>query len=188
MKKKKSSPQRKQPASRNRLEVRFAGQGGQGVVLAGVLLAQAGQSAWKYIANSAAYGPEARGSWTTSDTVFSDSFIPFPRSEHPNFFIAMSQEGYDRNIDAVAPDALIICDASLVKPRKNNCLMLAGTQMCQDQLGSKNPANMFFLGVLCELAQIVPTEDVRKMFTGKHSEQNQKAFDLGVNTIRERSE
>src|SRR5512137_2871188 len=76
-------------------QVRWSGFGGQGVVLAGVLLGEAGVIDGKYIAGSNSYGAQARGSGCKSEIVFSNEPIDFPHLITADILVAMSQGAYD---------------------------------------------------------------------------------------------
>ena len=57
------------------IQVRFAGLGGQGILLMGEILGEAAVLEKKYVGQTASYGAEARGSACKSDVVISDSWI-----------------------------------------------------------------------------------------------------------------
>ena len=76
------------------IQVRLSGFGGQGIILAGLLLGQAGVIEGKYIAGSDSYGAQARGSGCKSEIVFSDGPIDFPHLITSDILVAMSQGAY----------------------------------------------------------------------------------------------
>jgi 2-oxoglutarate ferredoxin oxidoreductase subunit gamma len=85
------------PGGGVRYEVRLAGEGGQGLILAGVILAEAAAATeGTYVAQTQSYGPEARGGASRSEVVISDHEIDYPRVVEADLLLAMSQEAYDR--------------------------------------------------------------------------------------------
>ena len=85
-----------------RLNVRFAGSGGQGVILASVLLSKAYGLGENYnIAQTQSYGPEARGGACKAEVVISDEEIDYMKVEDADVFVALNQVGYDKYIDTV---------------------------------------------------------------------------------------
>ena len=75
-------------------QVRLSGFGGQGVVLAGMLLGEAGVIEGRHVAGSNSYGAQARGSGCKSEVVFSDGPIDFPHVVTADILVAMSQGAY----------------------------------------------------------------------------------------------
>lgn len=100
----------------SRRELRLAGSGGQGVVLATVILAEAAYLAKKAVAQSQSYGPEARGGMCKAEVVVDDNAIHYTKVEHATFLLALTQESLDKYILDVAPDAVIMVDSSLTIP------------------------------------------------------------------------
>ena len=99
-------------------QIRLAGIGGQGVMLAGLLLGQAGMVEGKYVAGSDVYDTQVRGSGCKSEVIFSDCPIDFPHVITPDILVAMSQTAYDEHSKDMATGGLILYDASQTTPRK----------------------------------------------------------------------
>ena len=78
-----------------RYEMRFAGSGGQGVILASVILAEAAVIAGLHTVQSQAYGPEARGGACRAETLISETPIGFTKVQHPTFLMALTQKSLD---------------------------------------------------------------------------------------------
>ena len=97
-------------------QVRLSGLGGQGVVLAGLLLGQAGMIEGKYITGSNSYGAQARGSGCKSEIVFSDGPISFPHLITADILVALSQGAYQIYCKDVKESGLILYDQGLVTP------------------------------------------------------------------------
>ena len=78
--------------TRDLVEVRFGGSGGQGVILMGVILAMAGARDHRFVVQTQSYGPEARGGYSRSDVIISDSPIDYPELEQADLLVALSQD------------------------------------------------------------------------------------------------
>lgn len=153
-------------------QVRISGFGGQGVVLAGVLLGQAGVLDGKFVTGTNSYGAQARGSGCKAEVVFSDQPIDFPQVIVADILVAMSQGGYQQYASGVRePSGLILYDQGLVHPEGGLGVRQIGipaTEGAIKKLKNKQMANIFFLGALLEISQLV---SIRAM---------QKAIDLQV--------
>ncbi len=92
--------------------IRFAGTGGQGVQLAGVIFAEAAiRSGW-FAACTHTYGPESRGGASHADVLISDTEIDFPKVARLDVLVALSEEGFQRNAAALRSGGVVICDRS----------------------------------------------------------------------------
>ena len=79
-----------------KVELRLSGSGGQGVILIGIILAEAAIDMGKNAIQSQAYGPEARGGSSKSEVIISDDEIYFTKVNKPNLFLALTQDAYDK--------------------------------------------------------------------------------------------
>jgi 2-oxoglutarate ferredoxin oxidoreductase subunit gamma len=173
-------------------QIRFSGFGGQGVVLAGVLLGQAGVIEGKYIAESNSYGAQARGSGCKSEIVLSDGPIAFPHLITVDILVAMSQGAYNMFSGEVKPTSgLILYDKGLVAPKEDlqvKQLAIPATEVSVKRLRNKQVANTIFLGVLVEITGIVSPKAIRKSITLHVSERfrmlNLKAFQVGITLVK----
>ncbi len=169
-------------------QVRLSGLGGQGVVLSGVLLGQAGVMDGKYIAGSDSYGAQARGSRCESEIIFSDGPIDYPHLMIPDILVAMSQGAYDfYSQDVREGSGLILYDGGLVKPRqelKVRQLGIPATEHAVKRLENKQVANIVILGALIETTQIVSARALQKAMVLHISERfrklNLRALRLGM--------
>ena len=159
-------------------QVRLSGLGGQGVVLSGVLLGQAGVMDGKYIAGSNSYGAQARGSGCESEIVFSGGPIDYPHLTIPDILVAMSQGTYDfYSRDIREEYGLILYDESLVKAReelKVRQLGVPATEYAIKRLKNKQVANIVILGALIETTRIVSARALQKAIVLHISERFQK--------------
>lgn len=170
------------------IQVRISGFGGQGVVLAGVLLGEAGVIDGKQVAGSNSYGAQARGSGCKSEIVFSEGLIDFPHLTTTDILIAMSQGAYDLNLrDVKEGSGLVLYDRSLVTPKEASGLRqvgLPGTELALKKLKNKQMANLILLGALVDITRIVSSKAIRKAISLHVSERfqslNLKALRIGM--------
>ena len=171
-----------------RTQVRISGFGGQGVVLVGLLLGEAGVILGKYVAGSNSYGAQARGSGCRSEVVFSDKAIDYPHITSADIFVAMSQGAYNMYCtDVNQTTGLIIYDQSQVEPRKDLTVRQVGipaTDCALGALNNKQAANIVLFGAVVELTQIVPADAIEKAMERHVGERfldpNLKAFRAGM--------
>ncbi len=147
------------------MQVRLSGFGGQGIILAGLLLGQAGVIEGKNVAGSDSYGAQARGSGCRSEIVFSDGPIDFPHLVTSDILVAMSQEAYNTYWKDVKEDGLIFYDQGLVIPEQGLKVKqkgVAATEISIKKLKNKQVANIVLLGVVVEATGIVSPKAVQK--------------------------
>jgi len=169
-------------------QVRWGGFGGQGVVLVGVLLGQAGVLDGKYATVANSYGPQARGSACKSEVIFADGPIDFPNLITADILIAMSESSYNSFCRDVRPGSgTILYDPDLVVPQEGLPVRQVGipaTDHALRKLQEKQVANIVLLGALVEITGIVSHPAVRKAIHHQVGERfrslNLKAFSLGV--------
>jgi 2-oxoglutarate ferredoxin oxidoreductase subunit gamma len=159
-------------------QIRLSGFGGQGVVLAGLLLGEAGVAAGKYVAGSNSYGAQARGSGCKSEVIFSERPIDFPHLITADVLVAMSQSTYDQYCaDVVAETGLILYDDSQVTPRTDLGVKQVGipaTESALKTLKNKQVANIILLGALVELTHVVSPEAMERAMQKHVSERFRK--------------
>lgn len=140
--------------TKHRWEIRIAGFGGQGVILAGHLL---GKAAALYggleSCVSQAYGPEARGGACHSDVIVSSSPILYPVVSSPAVQVLLSQEAYDRYSEQGGAHVLRLIDGDLVQGAAN-CHRIFATRIAQE-LGNRLGANVVMLGALAAITGMV---------------------------------
>jgi 2-oxoglutarate ferredoxin oxidoreductase subunit gamma len=177
----------------SRTEVRIAGFGGQGVVLAGRIVGQAAALYDRGFATlSQSYGPEARGGSCTAEVVVSGEPISYPYLVKPNVVVALSQDAYSKYGRELPEGTLLVVDSDLVRPDNGHFpLSIPANRLAREQLGKVVLANIIMLGFLAAVTDIVSVEALRKSIlvsvpkgTG---ESNMRAFDLGYSYGLERA-
>lgn len=169
------------------IQVRLSGFGGQGIILAGLLLGQAGVIEGKYIAGSDSYGAQARGSGCKSEIVFSDGPIDFPRLITSDVLIAMSQGAYHAYSRDVKEQGIIFYDEGLVTPEQRLNVKqrgVAATEISIKKFKNKQVANIVLLGVVAETIKIVTPKAIRRAIALHIGERfralNLKALRIGI--------
>lgn len=141
-----------------RIEVRLAGEGGQGLILAGVILAEAAAVYDGLQATQTqSYGPEARGGASKSEVVISDEEIDYPKVIEADYLLAMSQESCDKYVDNLKRDGLLIVDSTHVDrlPLDRPAVQSPITQLAEEATGRRITANVVALGVLVGVTGVV---------------------------------
>jgi 2-oxoglutarate ferredoxin oxidoreductase subunit gamma len=145
-----------------RYEVRFAGFGGQGVVLAGVLLGKAAVICeGKHAIQTQSYGAAARGGAARSDVIISGDIIVYPNITAPDVLAAFTTEAYEKNKDELKPDAIVIIDGGLVTVPDDapfKIYAVPATNTAINEFGRAIVANMIMLGFLAALTGVVGTD------------------------------
>jgi 2-oxoglutarate ferredoxin oxidoreductase subunit gamma len=140
-------------------EVRIAGFGGQGVVLAGVLLGTAALADGLFAVQSQSYGAEARGGAARSEVILSAEPILYPEVTRPRLMAAMSQAALDRYVGDLQPEGLLVVDAELVTKvpphLEARTRRAAFTHVAGQELGKPVVANMAMLGFLVTVTEVV---------------------------------
>jgi 2-oxoglutarate ferredoxin oxidoreductase subunit gamma len=166
-----------------RTEIRIAGFGGQGVVLAGLLLGEAAIRDGKRAVQTQSYGPESRGGAARSEVLISDEKIDYPKVMEADILVALSQEAFDKFRGAVKEGGTIIIDSDLVRAEADKVRSAPFTKMA-DILGKKVVANSIMLGYLVGSTGVVSVESVKAIIrekVPKHTiDLNLQAFDEGI--------
>ncbi len=171
----------------------FSGSGGQGVITAAILLAEAAVLYENLIAvQSQAYGPAARGGATRSDVIISDSNINYPKVLQPNVLVCLTQEAYNLFYPIIRPGGLLITDTRFVKTEKKvdaqqKEFPLYRTVM--DKIGKPIVFNICMLGAVISLTDLVKSESIIKVLENRipssFLEMNRKALNLGMELAEE---
>ncbi len=149
-----------------RYEIRLAGSGGQGLVLASVILAEAVvEYEGKNAVQNQSYGPEARGGSSKSEVIISDEEIDYPKAIKPDILLAMTQEAYDKYIKDLKKDGILIVDEDLVKDIEDGDYKIYRIPLVRtaaEKIGKAFVANIVALGALVGVKEIVSKESLEK--------------------------
>jgi 2-oxoglutarate ferredoxin oxidoreductase subunit gamma len=168
-----------------RQEIRIAGFGGQGVVLAGYVLGKAlALYSGREAVMTQSHGPEARGGASSADLVVSTEPIAYPFVQQPDYFVALSQEAYTKFRPTIKPDAMVLIDQDLVKPKDGDQFhAIPATKLAED-LGRRIVTNVVMLGYVTAQTHIVTPQAMMKALedtlNSRILELNIKAFNAGL--------
>jgi 2-oxoglutarate ferredoxin oxidoreductase subunit gamma len=169
----------------DRFEIRLSGSGGQGLILAGVILAQAiGVGDGKNAVQTQSYGPEARGGASRADVVISPGQIYYPKTMKLDLLLALTQEACDRYYPDMKPEGLLVIDSTLVTqiPTKRY-YGFPFVRLAREEIGHAMVANVIALGAITELTGIVSKEAIKEAVLSRAprgtEEKNQRALELG---------
>jgi 2-oxoglutarate ferredoxin oxidoreductase subunit gamma len=166
--------------------VRFAGFGGQGVVLSGFILGRAAcLHAGKHAAMTQNYGPESRGGACSADVVVEDREIAVPVFDQPDVLVLLSQEAAAINSGWIEGSRLVLIDEDLVQiETSGDRIQKAPFTRIATTLGRRIVANIVMLGCLTARAGLVPEaameEAISRTVPPKTVELNLKAFRAGL--------
>jgi len=145
-----------------RYEIRLSGSGGQGLILMGIILAEAiGIYDGKFVAQTQSYGPEARGGSSKSEVVVSDEEIDYPKAMKPDVLLAMNQKSCDEFYPDLKPEGILIVDSTFVRQvPKPKAFQVPFTRIARQKFKREVVANIIALGALTQLTPMVSAKAV----------------------------
>jgi 2-oxoglutarate ferredoxin oxidoreductase subunit gamma len=181
-----------EPRGQNYREVKFAGFGGQGIILAGLI---AGKAASLFDGKQAvlteSYGPEARGGACSAGVIISMSKIFYPHVGHPDTMMIMSQEAFTTYGPSITDDGIMVVDSDLVNVsgvKKTVKLYKVPFTKLSEEVGKRIVANIVMLGAFTALSNTVSVEAMKKSILAtvpKGTEElNMKAFQKGYDAAK----
>ena len=171
-----------------RCRIVFSGSGGQGVITAAIILAEAavlheGLNA----VQSQSYGPEARGGASRSDVIIADTDIRFPKVIQPNVLVCLTQEAYNKFSGLIRPGGLLLTDSHYVREERMADAWQVELPMYKrvvDTIGRPIVFNICMLGSLIALTQLVKIDSVIKVLESRippgFLDMNKQALELGL--------
>jgi len=170
-----------------RIEIRFSGFGGQGIVTAGYILGKAALLDKKNAVMTQSYGPESRGARVSAEVIISDEQIDYPKVTSPQISVFMSQEAYNVYGTNMNNKGIIIFDEDLVDIRaeKHNEAQIykIKANRIAEELGNRIVANIVMLGFLTAITKLISPQAMKgailDTFPKKAKELNKAAFQRG---------
>jgi len=167
-----------------RTEVRLSGSGGQGLMLAGRLLAEAAVRDGRNVVQTQSYGPEARGGKSKSDVVISEGEIDYPKATMVDVLLVMTPASYREYASSVKDGGVMIYDSSLVSGvDRAGAVAIPLTELAIHECGRRLFANVIALGAIAELTGVVGWDSIRKAVLDRvpsgTEEVNEKALAVG---------
>ncbi len=166
----------------------FSGSGGQGVITAAIILAEAavihdGGNATQ----SQSYGAAARGGSTRSDIIISDDEIDFPEVEQPNILVCLTQDAYNSYSNIIRPGGILLTDSKFVETvRKVDAKRIELPMYEQVMATIKKPVvyNICMLGALIGITELIRPASILQVLSNRipadFLAMNQRAFDIGL--------
>lgn len=185
-----------QPPAGARREVRLSGSGGQGLILAGIILAEAALLDGFNVIQTQSYGPEARGGASKAEVIISRGPVDYPKVVSPDAVLAMSQAAADLYGGQVREGGVLILDSTFVSgvsgcARRAAVYSIPITRTVVEELGGRMTASVAALGALTHISRLVSEEAVRTAVAQRVPkgtvEANLKALSVGVRLGREAS-
>jgi 2-oxoglutarate ferredoxin oxidoreductase subunit gamma len=173
-----------------RYEIRLSGSGGQGLILMGIILAEAiGIYDGKYVAQTQSYGPEARGGSSKSEVIVSDKEIDYPKVMSLDLLLAMNQKSCDEFYPDLKSEGTLIVDSTFVTQIPSpQAFQVAFTRIAREKLKREVVANIVALGALSQLTPIVSAKAIESAVLArvpKGTEKlNREALRAGMNAAK----
>jgi 2-oxoglutarate ferredoxin oxidoreductase subunit gamma len=177
-----------------RYEIRLGGSGGQGLILMGIILAEAvGLYEGKYVAQTQSYGPEARGGSSKAEVVVSDEEIDYPKAVRLDLLVAMNQSSCNEFYEDVKPDGLVIVDSTFVSQLPPvGTFQIPFTRLAREKLNKEIVANIVALGALTELSPVVSLQAMEAALIERVPKGTEKlnlaALEVGATAARKAKE
>ncbi len=173
-------------------EIRLTGSGGQGLILAGIILAEAALLQGDNAVQSQSYGPEARGGASKSEVIISKEDIDFPKVNKADILLSLTQIAYDKYKKSTKESATVIVDSSInidktLKVEK--IIKIPIIETASNKVGKSIVSNIVALGAIQEATHIVDQDFLEKAVLNrvpaKFKDLNRKALSEGFNLIKE---
>ncbi|CZE48008.1 2-oxoacid:acceptor oxidoreductase family protein [Campylobacter geochelonis] len=177
-------------------QLRFVGVGGQGVILAGEILAAAKINAGGYGVKASTYTSQVRGGPTKVDILLSDEEILYPYADEGSidFMIATAQVSFDAFKSGVKEGGIIVVEPNLVHPndsdrKKWKIYEIPIITIAKDIVGNVITQSVVALGAAVEFTKVMDKEVVREEMLSTVPEKvkaaNNRAYDLGIDAAKE---
>ena len=173
-------------------QIVLTGTGGQGLILAGIILAEAAVLDGKQAIQTQSYGPEARGGASKAEVLIADEPIDYPKVQKADTVLSMSQEAFNKYSAAAGEGAKLIVDSTFVRELKETKAQLVAlpiTKAAREELGRDMFANIIALGAIVGLTGTVSRESLEKAVLARvpkgTEDKNRKALDLGFQLAKQ---
>ena len=169
-----------------RYEIRFSGSGGQGLITAAVVYAEAvGVYDGKNVCQTQSYGPEARGGKSKAEVVISSKPIDYPKALELDLLLAMNQAACDAYFFDLKPNGILVVDSGLVEQHPTSRIIdIPFTEIAKEEIGRSLVANMVALGAIGFLSGQVGLANLEKALLARvpkgTEEMNSKALQRGI--------
>jgi 2-oxoglutarate ferredoxin oxidoreductase subunit gamma len=174
--------------AKERYEVIMAGSGGQGLVLAGIMLGEAAMLEGKVVMQTQTYEAASRGGFSMAEVIISTEEIIYQHVQEPDIVLTLTEETLETYAGFAEKGVPVFYDTTLAKPRTGDHLSgFAFTQMASD-MGNVASVNILAIGALLGTVPMVKTDSlvqvIRKRFKGKAVDLNIRALQAGLELVR----
>ncbi len=172
--------------TQDRYEIRFSGSGGQGLITAAVVFAEAvGVYDGKYVCQTQSYGPEARGGKSKAEVVISEIPIDYPKALELDLLLAMNQAACDAYFYDLKPNGILVVDSGLVEQHPTSRIIaIPFTQIAKEEIGRELVANMVALGAIGLLSDQVDLGNLERALLARvpkgTEDMNSRALQYGI--------
>ena len=176
-------------------EIKFGGFGGQGVILAGIIIGRAASIYDnKFATLTQSFGPEARGGACSAQLVVSSERILYPYLTRPDVLISMSQEAYEKFEPELKDDGILLLEEDLVKPHQVRGTIrqysIPATRIAES-LGNRLYSNFVMIGFIVAITKLVPKQALIDAIPGtvpdrlvqKNVDAFEKGYEIGVQKL-----
>lgn len=172
-------------------KILIAGFGGQGVVVAGNIIARAGIAEGRFVAGMVSYGAEMRGGTANSTVIISDKEIASPVVEKPDIGIILNQPSLDKFEDMIMDNGTVILNSSLIKrdvERNDLEIVKVDSTRIAEELGNVKVANIVTLGALIKKTGILKMGSMEKAVDELFSEKKPEFIDINKRALMKGAE
>ena len=173
-----------------RYEMRLSGSGGQGLIMAGIILAEAaGVYDGKFACQTQSYGPEARGGASKAEVVISDEEIDYPKAIKVDLLLAMNQRSCDVYFFDLKHEGILVVDSTFVKQLPTTrAIAIPFTQIARTALKKELVANIVALGAIVTLTGVVSLSSLEAAVLARvppgSEDLNRKALEAGIEAAK----
>lgn len=171
-------------------EIRLSGSGGQGLILAGIILAEAAIEDGKNAVQSQSYGPEARGGASKAEVIISNEEIDYPKVKDSDLLLALTQLACDKYINSLKKGGTLVIDDSIDFPKRDdiNVISIPILDTANNKLNKPFVANIVALGAINSISNIVSKESLRNAVLARvprgTEALNESALEEGMKLIK----
>ena len=176
--------------NQERYEIRLSGSGGQGLITAAVVFAEAvGVYDGRYVCQTQSYVPEARGGKSKAEVVISSIPIDYPKALELDLLLAMNQAACDAYFYDIKPNGLLVVDGGLVEQHPTSRIIaIPFTRIAKEEIGRELVANMVALGAIGLLSGRVDLGNLERALLTRvpkgTEEMNSQALQCGIEEAR----
>jgi 2-oxoglutarate ferredoxin oxidoreductase subunit gamma len=169
---------------KERYEVVLAGSGGQGLVVSGMMVAEAAMLEGKNVVQTVSYGIATRGGFSMAEVIIDTDEIIFQQVEEVDIALVLTEEAMEKFSSLAEGGASVFYDSTLVKAREGDRLFGYPFLEMASGIGNAGTANTIALGLIARKTGMVLPESIalvlRGRFSGRVLNMNMTALQKGM--------